>query len=60
KVTPEMQNEWIYGYGREERPADEVAEEWIKNNLKVVDLWVYGIKSVDGGRARDAIREAIK
>ena len=60
KVTPEMQNEWIYGYGREERDADEVAEEWIKNNLKVVDLWVYGVKSVDGGRARDAIREAIK
>ena len=60
KVTPEMQNEWIYGYGREKRDADEIAKEWIKNNVKVVDVWVYGVKSVDGRRARDALREAIK
>jgi len=60
KVTPEMQNEWIYGYGREKRDADEIAKEWIKNNIKVVDVWVYGVKSVDGRRARDALREAIK
>ena len=60
KVTPEIQNEWIYEYGRKKRNPDEVAKEWIKNNTKVVDMWVYGVKSADGRRGRDAIREAIK
>jgi len=60
KVTPEIQNEWIYEYGFNKKHQDEIAKKWIENNLRVVDLWVYGVKSITGERARDAIRDAIK
>jgi len=60
KLTPEIQNEWIYEYGFKKKHQDEIAKEWIENNLRMVDLWVYGVKSITGERARDAIRDAIK
>jgi glycine betaine/proline transport system substrate-binding protein len=56
KVTPNMQNDWIYEYGKKERDPDEVAIEWIKNNLDIVDQWVYEVESINGERARDVIR----
>lgn len=56
KVTPELQNEWIYEYGKMRRAPEEVAKEWISNNLKVVDQWVYSLRAIDGERARDAVR----
>jgi glycine betaine/proline transport system substrate-binding protein len=59
-VTPEIQNNWINQYSREKRKPEQVAKEWIRNNLGIVDQWVYGVTSVDGERARDAIRKALK
>ncbi len=59
KVTPEVQNSWINQYSREKQKPEAVAKEWIKNNLGIVDQWVYGVNSADGQRARDAIRKAI-
>jgi glycine betaine/proline transport system substrate-binding protein len=60
KVTPTIQNNWIDEYSRKKRKAEDVAKEWIANNLDVVDQWVYGVTSADGRRARDVIREAVK
>ena len=60
RVTPEIQNGWIDEYSRKKRKAEEVAKEWIRNNLGIVDQWVYGVTSADGERARDAIRKAQK
>lgn len=57
EVTPAWQSDWIYGYTYEEKEPENVAETWIKNHLDVVDMLVYGVKSVDGKRARDVIRE---
>lgn len=56
-VTPSWQNVWIHGYTYQENEPADVAETWIKNHLDVVDLWTYGVKSVDGERARDVIRK---
>jgi len=57
EVTPTWQSDWIYGYTYAEKDPSDVAESWIKNHLDVVDMWVYGIDSVDGKRARDVIRD---
>ena len=58
-VTPEVQGFWIDQYSRQKMDPAQVAKDWIKNNLGVVDMWVYGVKAADGSRARDAIRKAI-
>jgi glycine betaine/proline transport system substrate-binding protein len=58
-VTPEIQGEWIDQYSRQKKDPEKVAEEWIKNNLGVVDQWIYGVKAADGSRGRDALRKAI-
>ncbi len=58
-VTPEIQGFWIDQYSRQKKDPQKVAEDWIKNNLGVVDQWVYGVKAADGSRGRDAIRKAI-
>lgn len=59
KVTPDIQNSWIDEYSHQKKKPEEVAEGWIKDNLDVVDQWVYGVTSVDGKRARDAIRQSM-
>jgi glycine betaine/proline transport system substrate-binding protein len=57
RVTPDIQNDWITKYSKEKQKPEDVAKNWIKGNMGVVDQWVYGVTSVDGRRARDAIRE---
>ena len=59
KVTPAIQNEWIDQYSRQKQKPEDVAAAWIRNNLGIIDQWVYGVTSVDGQRARDAIRNAL-
>lgn len=59
KVTPEIQNDWIDKYSRQKQKPEDVAVDWIRNNIGIVDQWVYGVRSTDGKRARDAIREAL-
>ena len=58
-VTPEIQGAWIDEYSRQKKDPEQVAEEWIKNNLGVVDQWIYGVKAADGSRGRDALRKAL-
>lgn len=59
KVTPEIQNEWIDKYSRGKEKPEKVAQKWIKDNIKVVDQWVYGVTAPDGQRARSAIRKSL-
>lgn len=56
KVPPDAQSLWIDGFSRQERPADEVAVEWIKNNMDVVAEWADGVKTADGRPGIEAIR----
>lgn len=58
-VTPDIQGHWIDEYSRQKKDPEKVAEEWIKNNLDVVDQWIYGVKAADGSRGRDALRKAL-
>ncbi len=58
-VTPEMQNAWIDAYSRDKKKPEEVAEEWIRNNMGIVDQWVYGVRAANGERARDVIPKAL-
>lgn len=57
KVTAAWQSMWIKGYTYEGKEPGNVAETWIKNHLDAVDMWVYGVNSVDGKRARHVIRK---
>jgi len=59
KVTAPIQNKWIDSYKRQEKDPEVVAEEWIANNLDVVNQWVYGVETADGQMARKAIKEIV-
>ena len=60
RVTPEIQGEWIDQYSRQKKDPEAVADEWIRNNLGIVDQWVYGVTDAGGKRrARNAIRAAL-
>jgi len=59
KVTAPIQNQWIDSYKRQGKDPEVVAEEWIANNLNVVNQWVYGVETADGQMARKAIKEQI-
>jgi glycine betaine/proline transport system substrate-binding protein len=56
KVLPEWQSQWIYDFSYEKKDQDEVAREWIQENMDVIAMWTYGVTSVDGERARDVLR----
>jgi glycine betaine/proline transport system substrate-binding protein len=59
KVTAPLQNQWINSYKNEDQDPEVVAEEWIANNLGVVNQWVYGCETVDGQMARKAISQKV-
>jgi len=59
KVTAPIQNKWIDSYKRQGKDPEIVAEEWIADNLDVVNQWVYGVETADGRMARKAIKEQI-
>lgn len=40
KLEPAVVNEWILKIGRDEQDPQDVAEEWIKNNMDTVNSWI--------------------
>lgn len=56
-LDSEIQNEWIYEYGHEERDPEDVAEEWIGNNMDLVVEFLDGVESADGQPAAEVIQE---
>lgn len=58
-VTAPIQNVWIDEYQNKDRDPEKVAEEWIANNLDIVNQWVFGMDSVDGRMARKVIEEKV-
>ncbi len=56
-IDAEIQNEWIYEYGQEEREPANVAEEWVANNLDLVIEYLEGVESADGQPAAEVIQE---
>ncbi|TFH87435.1 ABC transporter substrate-binding protein [Billgrantia azerbaijanica] len=57
-VDIQDQNAWVHGYSYEDRPADEVASEWIGENLDTVADWLEGVEARDGTPAIAAVRAA--
>lgn len=57
KVPPDAQSRWIDGFGRQELPEEEVAVDWIEDNMDLVAEWVDGVEAADGRPAIEAIRE---
>ncbi|MFC0266845.1 ABC transporter substrate-binding protein [Kushneria aurantia] len=57
RVAIEDQNDWVYEYNYRERPADEVASEWIRNHPDTVAQWLDGVTSRSGEAAIDVVRE---
>lgn len=58
-VTAPIQNIWIDEYQNKDRDPEEVAEEWIANNLDIVNQWVFGVRTTDGRMGRKAIAEIV-
>jgi glycine betaine/proline transport system substrate-binding protein len=56
KVPVVAQSKWIDGYSRQEKPAEEVATAWIRNNMDTVSDWVDGVQTADGDSGIDAVR----
>ncbi|MFW5970040.1 MAG: glycine betaine ABC transporter substrate-binding protein [Halofilum sp. (in: g-proteobacteria)] len=57
KVPLDAQSVWIDGFSRKEREPEDVARDWIEDNLDVVEKWAEGVETADGGSGIDAIRE---
>ncbi|MFW5786815.1 MAG: glycine betaine ABC transporter substrate-binding protein [Halanaerobiales bacterium] len=58
KVTSKMANEWIYDKDQEEKEREEIAEEWIEDNIDVVDQWLWDVKDASGENlAWEVLRE---
>ena len=60
KVPAPVQNDWINSYKNEGTDPEVVAEEWIANNLDVVNQWVFGVETADGEMARKAIKSIVE
>lgn len=56
QVPPEVQSQWIHEFSYEEKPVDEVARNWIADNLDTVATWLEGVKTADGGDAIEAVK----
>jgi len=55
-VSKQDQSKWVLEYSYNERDKEDVASEWIGNNLDTVAKWLDGVKTRDGGSAIEAVR----
>ncbi|MEC9491514.1 ABC transporter substrate-binding protein [Flexistipes sp.] len=56
KVNSEIQSKWIYEFGYKKRTPEDVAKEWIGENLDIVEKWLKGVKTVGGEPAAEVLR----
>jgi glycine betaine/proline transport system substrate-binding protein len=54
-VPSKVQSYWILKHSFEENPSEEVAEEWIKKNKKLVSQWLENIETANGESAVKAV-----
>ena len=57
-VSKDDQSKWVLEYSYNDRPKDEVAAEWIANNIDTVAGWLDGVETRDGGSALEAVKAA--
>lgn len=59
QAKKDEQSKWVYEYSYQDRPKEEVAREWIQNNLDRVAEFLNGVESRDGKPAIEAVRAAV-
>lgn len=59
QVKKDEQSKWVYEYSYKDRPKEEVASEWIRNNMDRVAEFLNGVESRDGKPAIEAVRAAV-
>ena len=57
QIQSEYQSHWIFEYDQEDREMEEVASDWIENNMDVVADWLEGAVAADGSPALEAVEE---
>lgn len=58
KINTDIQSRWILEFDKKKRDPEEVAKEWIADNLDMVSSWLEGVKAIDGRDAQKVIKEA--
>ena len=53
-----MENAVMGGILNDGKAPEEAALEWLRSNPETLDAWLAGVKSADGGDAREAFRKA--
>ncbi len=59
QIESDHQSEWVYKFDQEEQEMSEVAEEWINNNMNVVESWLEGVQAQNGRPAIEVINEEL-
>jgi glycine betaine/proline transport system substrate-binding protein len=60
KIDAETQSRWIYEFGFKEREPEDVARQWIAENMDTVSGWLQGVRTTDGKPAAQAVRAAVQ
>lgn len=58
RIPSATQSAWIYEFDRKDRKVDDVATEWIRNNMDTVRQWLDGVQTRDGRPAAAVVAEA--
>ncbi len=54
-----VESAWVYAYGFKERPAEEVAAQWIAENPDWVERWLEGVTTAEGAPAWPVVRREL-
>jgi glycine betaine/proline transport system substrate-binding protein len=59
QVEKDEQSKWVYEYSYKDRKKEEVASEWIRNNMDRVGEFLKGVEARDGEPAIEAVKSAV-
>jgi glycine betaine/proline transport system substrate-binding protein len=59
RVDVEDNDQWIYEIGYNERDANDVAKEWVKNNIVKVRRWLSMVETPEGKDAYRVLKEEL-
>ncbi|MBK1695765.1 hypothetical protein CKO21_00710 [Rhodovibrio salinarum] len=59
QVRKDEQSKWVYEYSYKDRDQEEVAAEWIRNNMDRVSEFLEGVEARNGKPAIEAVRAAV-
>lgn len=59
RVDIEDNDQWIYEIGHNQREPEQVAKEWLKNNIVKTRRWLSFVKTVDGKNAYQNLVEEL-